>query len=64
MSNRDETVTSRIETDFGTIFAHTRYSQQGRPIGIAMSHQIKDMNSQIAELIDTIATGIDAALRP
>lgn len=64
MSNRDEIVTSRIETDFGTIFAHTRYSQQGRPIGFAMSHQVKDMQAPIAELIDTIAAGIDAALRP
>ena len=56
--------TSRIDTDFGTIYCHVRYTNDGRPCGLSMSHQIKDMNSQIAELIETIATGIDGALRP
>jgi|CXWL01.1.fsa_nt_gi hypothetical protein len=56
--------TTSIETDYGKLHLHICYTNDGRPCGIAVSHQIKDMNSQIAELIETIATGIDAALRP
>ena len=56
--------TTKIETDFGNLHLHVRYTNDGRPCGLSISHQIKDMNSQIAELIETIATGIDAALRP
>lgn len=56
--------TSRIETDFGTLYVHLRFTNEGRPCGLAISHQIKDMNSQVAELIETIAAGVDGALRP
>lgn len=58
------TDTQKIETDFGAVYCHVRYTTEGRPCGISLSHAQKDMNSQIAELIETLATGIDAALRP
>lgn len=62
--NRLPAETHPIETEFGKLYAHVRYGSDGRPVGLSISHQIKDMNSQIAELIDDIANGLDGALRP
>jgi hypothetical protein len=58
------TDTQKIETDFGNIYVHVRYTTEGRPCGLSLSHHVRDMQAPIAELIETIATGIDSALRP
>lgn len=62
--NRLPAETHRIETDYGTLYGHIQRDLQGRPVGFALSHQIKDMNSQLAEFADDIARGVDAALKP
>ncbi len=57
------TQTSRVETDYGTFFVHIAYRLNGTAAGFAISHQIKDMNSQIAQLVDDIARGVHEAMR-
>jgi hypothetical protein len=62
--NRLPGETHRLETDFGAFYLHfDERPGDAKLAGFSISHQIKDLNSQIAELVDDIAKGVHDALR-
>lgn len=63
MDNRLPGETLKVETDFGNMFLHFAYMPDGRIAGFSISHQMKDKESKVAELIEDIASAIHLTLR-
>ena len=61
--NRLHGETNKIETPFGTLFCHFDYMLDGRLAGFSISHQMKDKESRVAELIENIASSIHLSIR-
>lgn len=61
--NRTRTVTQKIRTPFGTMFAHIEVNNLGYPVGGSISHPGKEPESQIAALVEALSAGLDDVLK-
>jgi hypothetical protein len=62
MKGRSQTVTTKVKTQFGTMFIQIDTDPSGRPVGGNISTHRKEPDSQISILIEELADGLRKAL--
>jgi len=62
-NNRTRTITQKVQTDFGSMYIHIRYDDDGEPCGAWISNPGKEPNSQISGLVKDLSEGLHKALR-
>ena len=59
---RTRTTTTKVRTDFGSMFIHIEQDHEGLPVGGSISHPGKEPTSQIVNLVEILSKGLDEAL--
>ena len=62
MTDRTNTITQKVRTEFGVMYIHVDIDGFGRPIGGSISTPSKEPESKIHKLVKTLSAGLDAAL--
>ena len=62
-TNRAETTTQRVETEFGVMYVHIEVDAAGRPCGGSISHPYKDPEAKIPGLVEALSEGLDKAVK-
>ena len=61
--SREQTVTQRVSTSFGSMFIHIDYDIEGHVCGGWISDKNKDPEAQIVGLVEALSEGLNKALK-
>ena len=59
---RDLCLTTKVKTEFGSMYLQVDLAADGRPTGGRISTPGKEPESQINRLVETLSLGLDEAL--
>jgi len=62
LTNRAHETVTKISTPFKSVFVHVSWDKD-KPIGISLSHQQKDMESDVARMLNSLSSGLNKALK-
>lgn len=60
--NRAHETVSKINTPFRGVFVHVSWDGD-KPIGISLSHQQRDLESDVAKMLSSLSSGLNKALK-
>lgn len=61
-NNRSNLLTEKVSTPFGSMYIHIYRDKYGNPCGGSISHQRKDMDSTVSQMIEKLSHALNAAL--
>tara|TARA_R110002153_G_scaffold151371_1_gene302797 strand:+ start:457 stop:654 length:198 start_codon:yes stop_codon:yes gene_type:complete len=63
MTKRHHLITQKVETNFGSMFIHIDFNDNGQPVAGWISDKGKDPDSAIVGLIEALSEGLNKVLK-